>query len=211
MDLVIISLLVLASIVGLTIIIERGIALREQKVMPSEIKTAVESCQKESDLPMLKSICERNRSTLGRLILFAEAHRRGTMAETVSALETRARMEISKLERGLVILEINVGVAPLLGLVGTIYGLISLFASMGDVGSGNSNELAKGISIALNATLLGLLTAIPSLVAWSYYSRKIDALSIEMASICEDFLRRQSHKAEAETEPTLVTPSFRRK
>ena len=82
---------------------------------------------------------------------------------------------------------------------------------MGDVGAGNSNELAKGISIALNATLLGLLTAIPSLVAWSYYSRKIDALSIEMASICEDFLRRQARKVETETESTLVTPSFRRK
>jgi biopolymer transport protein ExbB len=69
------------------------------------------------------------------------------------------------------------------------------------VGAGNSTDLAKGISIALNATLLGLLTAIPSLVAWSYYSRRIEALSIDMATVCEEFLRRQFHRPTSEPAP----------
>ena len=199
MDLFIICTLILASVVGLTFIVERGLALRSQKVIPSEIEGALETCRTEGDLPMLRRICEQHPSPLGRLLIFAEAHRTWPRNETISALETRARHEVSKLERGLVILEIVVGIAPLLGLVGTIYGLITLFGGMGKAaGMGDNGELASGIAIALNATLLGLLTAIPSLIAWSYYNKKVETHAIEMASLCEDFLRRQYH-AEPET------------
>jgi biopolymer transport protein ExbB len=191
MELLIIGVLGLASILGLTIIIERGFALRQKKVMPSAILGAMEACRSEGDLPLFRGICTDNPSPLGRLLLFADSHRKGTKSETVSALETRARHEIAHLERGLVILEIVVGVAPLLGLVGTIYGLITLFAGMGDVSTGSVNNMANGISVALNATLVGLLTAIPSLVAWSYYTKKVDTYAIEMATLCEEFLRRQ--------------------
>lgn len=201
MELFILCVLGVVSILGLTIIIERGLALREKKVLPPAIIGALDSCRSEGDLPMFRGICADNPSPIGRLLLFADTHRKGTKAETVSAIETRARHEISKLERGLVILEIVVGVAPLLGLVGTIFGLIILFGSMGDAGAaaaGNNGELAKGISIALNATLMGLMTAIPSLVAWSYYSKKVDTYAIEMATLCEEFLRRQLVRTPAE-------------
>ena len=77
------------------------------------------------------------------------------------------------MERRLVILEIVVGVAPLLGLLGTIYGLIELFGGLAEAGLGDNSALARGIALALYSTLLGLLTAIPSLVAWSYYNRKV--------------------------------------
>jgi biopolymer transport protein ExbB len=95
------------------------------------------------------------------------------------------------LERGLVILEIVVGIAPLLGLVGTIYGLILLFGNLGQTGLNDNTTLARGIALALNATLLGLMTAIPSLVAWSYYNKKIETLTVEMETICDEFVRRQ--------------------
>ena len=97
------------------------------------------------------------------------------------------------MERGLVVLEIVVGVAPLLGLVGTIYGLIQLFGSLGAAGLGDNSQLAEGIATALHATLLGLLTAIPSLVAWSYYNKKIEGIAIELASLCEAFIIRLYH------------------
>ena len=89
--------------------------------------------------------------------------------------------------------------APLLGLVGTIYGLISLFASLGSSGLGDNNALARGIALALNATLLGLLTAIPSLIAWSYYNKKVENLAIEMAALCDNFLRQLYHGEEAQS------------
>src|SRR6202012_4436235 len=95
-------------------------------------------------------------SLLGRLLLLAKRHRRWRKSENMSSLETHARQEISRMERGLVILEIIVGIAPLLGLVGTIYGLIALFAELGTAGMSDNGRLAQGIAIALNATLLGL-------------------------------------------------------
>jgi biopolymer transport protein ExbB len=193
MEVFIIIVLVLASVVGLTFIVERGLALRTQKVIPTEIEAALEACRKPDDVPKLRRACEQYPSPISRLLLLADRHRSWPKAENVGALETSARHEVSKLERGLVVLEIVVGIAPLLGLVGTIYGLIILFGGMGDVGSADSSYVARGIATALNATLLGLLTAIPSLIAWSYYSKKVERFAVEMAALCENFLRTQYH------------------
>jgi biopolymer transport protein ExbB len=182
------------SVIGLTFIIERGLALREAVVMPPEVKSALETCRTEGDLPMLRRICQQHKSSLSTLLVAAESHKQYSRGENAGGLETLARHEISRLERGLVVLEIVVGTAPLLGLVGTIYGLITLFAGMGTSGLGdNSAAVGKGIALALNSTLLGLITAIPSLVAWSYYSKKIEHMAIEMASLCDGFLRQLYH------------------
>ena len=199
MELFIIILLVAASLVGLTFIIERGLALRWKKVAPPEVENAVANCRAISDLPMLRRACEQNPSPLSRLLLLADKNRDWPREENVDSLQTRARHEVARLERGLVILEIVVGIAPLLGLVGTIYGLIMLFGTMGQSGLGDNNFLARGIALALNATLMGLLTAIPSLIAWSYYNKKVETLAVEMETICDEFLRRQYRNELAET------------
>jgi biopolymer transport protein ExbB len=193
MELFIIILLVLASVVGLTFIVERGLALRTQKVIPTEVEAALEACRTPDDAPKLRTVCEQHPSPLSRLLLLADKHRKWPKSENIGALETSARHEVSKLERGLVVLEIVVGVAPLLGLVGTIYGLIILFGGMSESGLGDSTKVAQGIAVALNSTLLGLLTAIPSLIAWSYYNKKVERFAVEMAALCENFLRTQYH------------------
>jgi biopolymer transport protein ExbB len=193
-QLIIMGVLVAASIIGLAFIIERGLALRQSKVMPPEVRSAAETCRGADDLAMMRRICQQHPSPLARLLLLTDRNRHLPRAENASGLETAARHEVSRLERGLVILEIVVGIAPLLGLVGTVYGLISLFAALGASGSvGDNTAMSRGIAIALESTLLGLLTAIPSLVAWSYYSKKVETMAIEMASLCEDFLRQLYH------------------
>jgi biopolymer transport protein ExbB len=197
METIIIGVLLAASVIGLTFIIERGLALRAGRIMPSAVKGALETYRTTEDLPMLRRICDQHPSPLSRLLVLAERHRQWPRAENSSALETSARHEISRLERGLVILEIVVGVAPLLGLVGTVYGLIAMFASVGGSGLGDPNSVGRGIADALNSTFIGLLTAIPSLVAWSYYSRKLEHLGAEMAALCDDFLRQLYHGEEA--------------
>ena len=193
MENIILGVLYLASVIGLTFIIERGLALRAIKVIPPAVEGALETFRTADDLPMLRRICQQHPSTLSRLLLLADKHRRWSKAENSNGLETNARQEISKLERGLVVLEIVVGVAPLLGLVGTVYGLIALFAGLGTTGLGDNNVLANGIALALNATLLGLITAIPSLVAWSYYNKKVESHAVKMASLCDGFLRQLYH------------------
>ena len=184
-------LLVLTSIVGLAFIIERGLALRWKKVVPPEVEKAVEDCQSPTGIPELRQICKLKPSPLSRLLLIAAEHLSWPIAENTDAIQTRARHELLQLERGLVVLEVVVGIGPLLGLVGTVHGLITLFGDLSVVGLGDNSAFARGISEALYTTLAGLLIAIPSLVAWSYYTKKVESMAVEMETLCDEFLRRQ--------------------
>jgi biopolymer transport protein ExbB len=191
MEPIVYILLALTSIVGLAFVVERGVALQWRKVVPPEIETAVESCQTSEDVALLKRVCQQKPSPLGRLLLQAMDHLDWPKADNVDAIQTRARHEIVRLERGLVVLEIIVGIAPLLGLVGTIAGMMTLFGDIGQTGLTEAGKLATGIALILKATLWGLLIAIPALIAWSYYSKKIEMLAVEMESLCDQFIRRQ--------------------
>jgi biopolymer transport protein ExbB len=184
-------LLIITSIVGLTFIVERGIALRWRKVLPREIEAAVDSCESREDVRMLKRVCEQHASPLSRLLLLAAKHLDWPKNDNVDAIQTQARHEIVRLERGLVVLEIIVGIAPLLGLVGTIIGMMSVFGDLGQTGLNDAAKLAQGIALILQATLMGLLIAIPSLIFWSYYTKKVEMLAVEMESLCEEFIRKQ--------------------
>jgi biopolymer transport protein ExbB len=208
MDLLFIIALFITSIISVTFMVERGWALRWTKVVPPDVQAAVIQYQSPEDLPRMKWTCEHHPSALSRLLHFAAQHLDWPKNENVDVLETRARHEVSRLERGLVVLEIIVGIAPLLGLVGTIYGLILLFGGMGDVNVEQTGKFAQGVSLALNATLFGLLIAIPSLIAWSYYSKKVENLSVEMETLCDEFLRKHYHwvKTKALAESNAAEP-----
>jgi biopolymer transport protein ExbB len=196
MELLVYLLLILTSTVGLAFIIERGLALRWSKVFPHAIEAAVESCQSSEDVPMLRRVCEQHNSPIGRLLVLAANHLDWPKAETVDAVQTRARHEMVRLERGLVVLEIIVGIAPLLGLVGTILGMISVFGDVGKAGLNDAAKLAQGISLILRATLFGLMIAIPSLIFWSYYTKKVETIGVEMETICNEFVNRQYRERE---------------
>ncbi len=203
MESVIYVLLICTSIVGLTFIVERGIALRWKAVIPSEIEAAVESCQTRAEVPILQRVCRQKNSPLSRLLLHASEHLDWPQQDNVDALQTRARHEIVRLERGLVVLEIIVGIAPLLGLVGTILGMMTVFADVGQAGLTDASKLAHGISLILWATLIGLLIAIPSLIFWSYYTKKVEMLAVEMETLCDEFIRRQYRERPAATPPAM--------
>src|SRR5262245_55598681 len=173
MELLFIIALVITSIISVTYMVERGFALRWHKIIPADVAEGVQRFQggAPEELARLRWVCEAHPSPASRLLLFAADHREWSREENTGVVETRARHEVSRLERGLVVLEIIVGIAPLLGLVGTIYGLIILFGSMAGQDADQTAKFAQGISLALNATLLGLIIAIPTLAAWSYYSK----------------------------------------
>jgi biopolymer transport protein ExbB len=150
---------------------------------------------------MLRRVCQQHNSVMSRLLLTSADHLDWPKGEAVDAIQTRARHEIARLERGLVVLEIIVGIAPLLGLVGTILGMMSVFADVGQTGLSDAGKLAQGIALILRATLFGLMIAIPSLVFWSYYSKKVESLAIEMETICDEFVRRQYREEIAAVNP----------
>ena len=190
METIVYILLGFTSIVALTFIIERGLALRRTRVAPPAIEVALEEYMSTETLNKLQSACQENPSPLGRLLLTAAEHADWSKTANEDAVQTRARHEIVRLERGLVVLEIIVGIAPLLGLVGTILGMMAVFADVGHAGLSEAAKLASGIALILRATLLGLLIAIPSLVFWSYYTKKVETLTVEMETLCSEFIRR---------------------
>ena len=184
-------LLGLTSVVGLAFIVERALMLRWNKVVPPEIARSLAACRTRDDVKALRRACEHKPSPLGRLVLLAAGSLDRPKANNVDALQTAARHEIVRLERGLVVLEIIVGIAPLLGLVGTIAGMMTVFGDVGPNGLSEATKLAVGIALILRATLFGLLIAIPSLIFWSYFSKKVEVFAVEMEALCGEFVRRQ--------------------
>ena len=188
----IIGVLIFASVISLFLIVERGLALRQSVIIPFQVVELQGICKTEDNLLTLRTTANKIQSPYSRLIACAIDHLHLTREENMEMLQTRARSEVAKMERGIVVLEIITGIAPLLGLVGTIFGLITLFQGMGVEASAEQTALfSQGISIALKATLLGLVVAIPSLIGWSYFNRKVETLAIEMENLCDQFLYQQ--------------------
>ena len=188
----IIGVLIFASVISLFLIVERGLALRQSVIIPFRVVELQGICKTEDNLLTLRTTANKIQSPYSRLIACAIDHLHLTREENMEMLQTRARSEVARMERGIVVLEIITGIAPLLGLVGTIFGLITLFQGMGVEASAEQTALfSQGISIALKATLLGLVVAIPSLIGWSYFNRKVETLAIEMENLCDQFLYGQ--------------------
>jgi biopolymer transport protein ExbB len=184
-------LLGLTSVLGSAVILWRAWALRWNTVVPPRIISALTECRSSEDVKNLRSLCDRHPSPLSRLIRIASDRLDWPKEENQESLEVAARHEIVHLERGLVALEVIVGIAPLLGLVGTIAGMMTVFTDLGQTGLNDAAKLAQGIGLILRATLIGLLIAIPSLIFWSYFTKKVEVLAVEMETLCDEFLRRQ--------------------
>jgi biopolymer transport protein ExbB len=183
--------LLACSVVSLTTIILRTLALREKNVLPLTIENEMERLTPGGSPERLARMVHHDSSSLARIVRVALAHLRWPRSENVDAVQTRARHEMVRLERGLVVLEVIIGIAPLIGLIGTVSGLVHVFASLGlSAGAADAKRIALGISEALNCTVFGLGIAVPSLIAFVYFSKKVEVLSVEMESLVTDLLSK---------------------
>lgn len=183
--------LLACSIVSVTTIILRVFALREKNVLPITVESEMERLVPGGSAERLARIVQHDSSSLARLVRVALQHLRWPRSDNVEAVQTRARYEMVRLERGLVILEVVVGIAPLIGLIGTVSGLIHVFASLGlSAGAADAKRIALGISEALSTTIFGLGIAVPSLVFFVYFSKKVEVMSVEMESLVTDLLSK---------------------
>ncbi len=183
--------LLICSIVALTVIILRTLALREKHVLPLTIESEMERLAPGGNPERLFRMVQHDGSSLARILRVALAHLRWPRSENVEAVQTRARYEMVRLERGLVVLEVIIGIAPLIGLIGTVSGLVHVFASLGvSAGSADPKMIARGISEALNCTVFGLGIAVPSMIGFVYFSKKVEVLSVEMESLVTDLLSK---------------------
>lgn len=183
--------LMICSFVGGVVIIIRALALRRSAVMPEIVGRAIDELQPGDEPDRLRNLVRGDPSSLGRIAATGLNHLRWSKNENSEAVQTRARHEIVRMEKGLVILEVIVGIAPLLGLLGTVSGLVRVFASLGaETGMADPRGIALGISEALNTTIVGLAIAVPTLIAFSYFSKKIETMTVEMESMAADLLAK---------------------
>lgn len=152
------------SFLALVIMIERLLALRGPRVMPEALLRAIVEGDPARDLPA-------HAGTIGgRIVAFWRDKR-----PDADSLKAYARMELTKLERGLYILDTIVGIAPLLGLLGTVYGLFILFPDNG--AKPETATLLRGVGLGLTSTMIGLFIAIPALAGSNHLGRRIELLS----------------------------------
>ncbi|MET0986921.1 MAG: MotA/TolQ/ExbB proton channel family protein [Steroidobacteraceae bacterium] len=172
--------LILCSIVAAAIILERLWTLQERRVLPAEISDKVWRWVEQGQIQEKHITALQHNSPLGKILaagLMYQGRDRDIIKESI---EDTGRHVVHELERFLNTLGTIVAVSPLLGLLGTVSGMIKTFNAITDAGVGNPTALAEGIAEALIATAAGLGVAIPALIAYRYLSSKVTGLVIEM-------------------------------
>ena len=182
------AVLVLLSIFSLAVILQRALVLKIDTVLPPDILRALESLKQGAPTDAFQKKLTAEPSPLSRVLLTLIQHRDWPRAEAIESVQIRARHEIARLEAGLVFLEITTGISPLLGLLGTLSGLVGFFGNIG--AHGDPQMVANGISEALNCTIVGLGVAVPNLIAYNYFTRRVEVVSIELESLTTDLMTK---------------------
>ena len=183
--------LALCSLVSLTIVLLRFVALRRESVLPRVVENEIERFQPGGSAEQLARLVGDDPAALSTLTRVALGHLRVPRGENTEAVQTAARREIMRLEGGLAVLELIVGISPLLGLLGAISGLVNVFSGLGKGQTAQDTAgVALGIAEALNTTIFGLAIAIPTLIFYTYFAKQVEAMAVEMESLMADLLSK---------------------
>jgi len=182
--------LLICSVLALAIIIEKLITLRKNKVIVPEVKSVVENIGSEEDIKIALSVCSKHESVLSNLIKVVLKHRGTSYTLMREELSDSGRQEVRTLEKGLGILETIAAVSPILGLLGTVVGMIKVFSVISVQGVGEASALSGGISEALITTAVGLSVGIPSLIFYNYFTNKAEDLILDIESISNNLLKK---------------------
>jgi biopolymer transport protein ExbB len=172
-------LLLVASIIAVALIIERAIMLRRERIVPQGLlEKVVEAYRRQGATPHLIENLYRD-SPLGRVLASGLRNHRAPRPVMKEAIEEEGRSVTHELERFLTTLGTIASISPLMGLFGTVVGMIEIFGSQGPTGS-NPAELAHGISVALYNTGFGLIIAIPAMIFFRHFRGKVEGFVVEM-------------------------------
>ena len=181
--------LALCSLVAVAVICHRFVSLRTGLVLPRSLVGELLSGKRNQ----LVDVLRKNTSSLGRVCERALSTDHPDRAAAVSSAEASAREEVTRLQAGLTSLEVIITIAPLLGLLGTVSGLVTVFSGLGG-GEGtvasSGSDIARGISEALSTTIVGLVVAVPAVMAHGYFQRKIDRLTVRMERVLHQAIER---------------------
>ena len=184
----------LCSLIALTFLLERSIMMRKKHVIPTKF---MEDLRKDldpqkPDLDKAYEFCVNSKSSIGNIIKVGLSKwRKGRSAEIVEKnIEDTASVEVSHLSRSIRVFKIIAGISPLLGLLGTVYGMINAFRTVAHSTDalGKAAKLANGIYEAMVTTAAGLSIAIPVLVIYYFFNRKVDDFADDLESGCNEFM-----------------------
>ncbi len=172
--------LILASIIAVAICIERFWTLQSEKVAPKHLLAQVWSWIKNNELDGARLKQLKQDSHLGAILAAGLSNSKHGRDITKEAIEQAASSAIHEMERFLSTLGTIAAIAPLMGLLGTVVGMISVFNAIMTLGTGNAGVLAGGISEALVTTAAGMMIAIPALVFHRIFQRRIEEIIVLM-------------------------------
>jgi biopolymer transport protein ExbB len=192
--------LIVCSVLGLALVIERFISLKAAKIAPSKLLDEAIMVSRNG-VPGADVVTQlEQNSALGEILASGfralNSNPRASEEDLRASLEGAGRQAAAKLQRYLGALATIASAAPLLGLLGTVIGMIEIFGSQGVdggmgavAGGGNPAQLAHGISIALYNTAFGLMIAIPALIFWRYFRARVDGYLLSMELAADRFAR----------------------
>lgn len=172
--------IILCSIVAVAIIGERVWALQKNRICPKHLLAQIWTWIKNNELDTSKIKQLQSGSPLGRILAAGLLNRHHDRASMKEAIEETGRQVVVEMERFLNTLGTISLITPLLGLLGTVIGMIKVFTAITVQGVGDASQLSGGISEALITTAAGLTVAIPALMCYRYFERKVDELVISM-------------------------------
>ena len=172
--------IILCSIVSISIIAERFWSLRREKVLPRHLVANVWNAIKQDNMSRSEIEILGKQSALGTILSTGLKNRNESRERIKECIEERGREVVHDMERFLNTLGTIASISPLLGLLGTVIGMISVFAAITQHGVGDPAVLAGGISEAMITTAAGLTVAIISLIFYRYFRRKVDGIVVVM-------------------------------
>lgn len=168
--------LLLCSVVATAIVAERFWALRKQRICPRNLVDQIWQWAKAGQMDVMRISSLRGSSPLGRVLAAGLMNRHYSREVMKESIEEAGRHVVLELERYLNTLGTIASISPLLGLLGTVLGMIKVFTAISAVGVGSPTEMAGGLSEALITTVAGLIVAIPSLMFYRHFQRRVDEL-----------------------------------
>jgi biopolymer transport protein ExbB len=175
--------LLLASVIALALIIERFVSLREQRILPPLLLEEVVNVYQRQGVSEDMLVKLAKDSPLGAVLAAGLRNHRSSRYVMKEAIDETGRAVAHELERFLTTLGTIATAAPLLGLFGTVIGMIEIFGSQSPTGGTNPQQLAHGISIALYNTAFGIAIAIPALIFYRHFRNKVDTFVVEMEQL----------------------------
>ncbi|KAA3604216.1 MAG: MotA/TolQ/ExbB proton channel family protein [Calditrichaeota bacterium] len=184
--------LLFSSILALAVSIEKFLTLKTSKIIDPKILSVLDAIKSNEDINVAKNVCKSNLGVFSNIVLVALEYREESQEQIRQILNDQGRQEVRVLESRLGILETISGIAPLLGLLGTVLGMIQVFKVIAEKGLGNPALLSGGISEALVTTAVGLVIGILALISFNYFDNKANSIILDIEKYSTELVLKLS-------------------